>query len=103
MGQKAAQFWAWNGPPLWHYRPMSCHALEVRTLQDGPGRDQAGVLFHNDLSSDHRSVVSRLLRLPGAEEGLRSADDRDLVRVFAVVPGDVPPWLSKTRPFEGHR
>jgi len=54
-----------NWHHLWHYEAMSHYAADLATLQDGLGRGQVGVWFHDDLVADYTGTVSSVLRFLG--------------------------------------
>jgi len=51
-----------NWHHLWHYEAMSHYSADVATLQQGLGREQVGVWFHDDLVADYAGTVSSVLR-----------------------------------------
>ncbi len=59
---------------LWHYQAMSHYAEGLATLQQGLGREQVGVWFHDDLEADYEGTVSSVLRFlglpPDSQEGV---------------------------------
>lgn len=63
-----------NWHHLWHYEAMSHYAADLDALQQGLGRDQVGVWFHDDLVADYVGTVSSVLRFldlpPDPAEGV---------------------------------
>lgn len=51
-----------NWHHLWHYEAMSHYSADVAALQQGLGREQVGVWFHDDLVADYAGTVSSVLR-----------------------------------------